>query len=180
MIPEIEKIIREFTSKLSGKAILDVGCGTGRDARFYRDEDFNVVGIDLSSRIIRIAQKSIQNLDFCQMDMRYLGFASKTFDGIHCWASLQHIPKRYSSLVLTNFSRLLKDKGSLLIHTRFGKGECFLPDEKYPRRFFALYNMKELTNLVARHGFLVEGCNVVQKVRFEPEIRMINLYAKKK
>ena len=49
----ISKLIKKYNPKT--KKILDVGCGTGRHAEFLHDFGFDVTGIDLSEKMIKIA-----------------------------------------------------------------------------------------------------------------------------
>lgn len=179
MIPQIEKIIRKFLRALPGRRIVDVGCGAGRDTIYYLDHGYDVIGIDLSSAILKEAIGRARSAGFFRMDMRYLGFRDETFDGIHCWASLQHIPKRYLTKVLAGFHKILKPEGRLLIHTRYGKGETFIPSQGLHRRFFALYDEQELLSIIRRHGFAPLSHSIVRKVRFEPEVKMLNLISRR-
>jgi len=55
--PEVmRKQLELFIKNLRGKRILDVGCGPGRDAKFFADRGLKTVGIDLSEKLLRIAQ----------------------------------------------------------------------------------------------------------------------------
>ena len=49
----IEKILPSVT----GKNVLDVGCGTGRTSRYLASRGARVVGIDFSEKAIEIARK---------------------------------------------------------------------------------------------------------------------------
>ena len=56
-IEDIHGILEAFTSSLVGRLVLDVGCGHGRDAEYFTEQGLNVVVLDLSSELIRIARR---------------------------------------------------------------------------------------------------------------------------
>ena len=71
---EAELFLGNMIEKISlriGARIIDVGCGSGRHAKYLNEKGFIVDGIDLSSRNIKEASKfSNDNLQFHICDMR--------------------------------------------------------------------------------------------------------------
>ena len=84
-ISEVQDVIDFFIQNLKGTEILDVGCGPGRDAKYFSDHNLKVTGVDLSDRLLNIASKKVPGAKFIQMDMRRLDFSENAFDGI--WVS---------------------------------------------------------------------------------------------
>lgn len=41
----------------NGSKILDIGCASGRDVKQFTDLGFNVIGIDLSENLLKLAKK---------------------------------------------------------------------------------------------------------------------------
>ena len=79
----------EFIKMLSSKAkILDLGCGSGRDAKFFSEKGFQLIGIDFSPKLLEIAKKTAPLAQFYEMDMQSLTFEENSFDGIWSCASL--------------------------------------------------------------------------------------------
>src|SRR5262249_3836415 len=63
-------------------SVLDVGCGTGRHARYLASKGFDVTGLDLSAESLRVARRSEgRNLRFVRQDMR-LPFRTSTVDHV--------------------------------------------------------------------------------------------------
>jgi len=60
----IKDLLEFFIRNLNGTKILDVGCGPGRDAKFFSDLDYKVIGIDLSEKLLEIAKKMLQKQNF--------------------------------------------------------------------------------------------------------------------
>ena len=102
-----------------GGTILDVGCGSGRDAQILSDQGFQVTGIDFSAAMIEIAKKKAPKATFKVMDMQSLHM-NETFDAVWASASLLHVPKKEISKVLEKIWSLLNDKGSFYISLKKG------------------------------------------------------------
>jgi len=79
---EATKFLKNITKYLNIKKgnVLDVACGKGRHAKYFNEQGFNVVGIDLSSNSINNA-KEFENktLKFHKFDMRNV-FKKNSFD----------------------------------------------------------------------------------------------------
>ena len=73
---------------------LEIGCGTGSLARRLAERAQNVVAIDLSSEMIRVARShsaEYQNLQFIQADAMSWDFPAAHFDCIVTVATLHHL-----------------------------------------------------------------------------------------
>jgi 2-polyprenyl-3-methyl-5-hydroxy-6-metoxy-1,4-benzoquinol methylase len=102
-------------SKLKGKRVLDVGCGTGRFVEVASRLGAQVVGIDLSAAAEVAAQNLADrpNVTIYQADVFYLPFKPESFDYIYSIGVLHHTPdceKAFKSLV-----PLLKPGGQIAI-----------------------------------------------------------------
>jgi ubiquinone/menaquinone biosynthesis C-methylase UbiE len=83
MYDRLEKklIARFLPTKVEGKKLLEIGCGTGHWSRFFSEYGFEVIGVDVSERMIDIAKsKNIPNASFQVADSHSLPFADGTFD----------------------------------------------------------------------------------------------------
>src|ERR1700746_2220882 len=49
---------------VTGRTALDFGCGTGRSTRFLKKLDFDTIGIDISSSMIRLARDADPSGDY--------------------------------------------------------------------------------------------------------------------
>ena len=143
-----------FIQNLKGQKILDIGCGPGRDAKYFSEKGLAVTGIDLASNFIKIASVSVPTAKFIQMDMRTLDFPENTFDGIWVNSSFLHIPKVDAKTTLIGFRKILKPNGLMYISVKQGDEEKFVESEDFKgkTRFFAFYNENEFKNLI-------ESCN---------------------
>ena len=90
--------------------ILDLGCGSGRDSRFFLENDYQVTSLDASKELAKLASvfigKPVVVQSFNELD--YL----KIFDGIWACTSLLHCPKLEMDSVLKKIASALKPQAS--------------------------------------------------------------------
>jgi len=105
--------------------IIDLGCGDGRDTEYLRRKGVDVVGIDLSKEMIKLARKKYPECAFLHSDMRDTVFPNNTFHGAWASTSLTNIPKSELSSVENEIYRIL-EKGSIFCFSfKVGEGEGF-------------------------------------------------------
>jgi ubiquinone/menaquinone biosynthesis C-methylase UbiE len=123
MPPEIIRATRWFSGRLrAGALILDLGCGPGRDMSWMEGHQRQVVGVDLSRQMLRIAHRHVRG-GLAQMDALALGFADHSFDGVWCDAVLLHFPRAVVPAVLAEIRRVLEPDGLLFVSVQQGQGE---------------------------------------------------------
>ncbi|ELZ02575.1 class I SAM-dependent methyltransferase [Natrialba asiatica] len=150
-------LFRDSLDALDGTAVLDVGCGPGWESAAFRDDGLDVVGIDLSSEFLSMASARAPAASFARMDMRSLGFAANSFDGIWSCAAVHHVPRADIRTVFAEFDRVLRPAGVALITCKKGTaretGETFGADDT---RRFVRYLPDQLRALATATGFAVE------------------------
>lgn len=84
----------ELWKTLSGKLILECGCGAGRFTEILLDEGAKVVSIDLSSAVEANAAQfpPSDTHRIAQADIGKLPFAAGSFDVVVCLGVIQHTP----------------------------------------------------------------------------------------
>jgi len=174
----IKNLLELFIENLDGKKILDVGCGPGRDAKFFADLGYEVVGIDLSEKLLEIARKNVPKAKFYLMDMRNLDFPNNYFDGIWACASFLHVPRKDAQKTLNEFYRVLRENGLIYISVKEGRGERFVKSNQYgeKERYFVYYSYAELRKLIENGGFKVFE-ELIEKEKDEDT--WINIFARK-
>ena len=155
--------LQEFARLVgSGGKVLDLGCGAGVQSKQLRIEGMEVVGLDISPKMIQFAQKKNPDCEFIVGDIENLNFDPGLFDGVYARASLLHIKKRNISKVLANISNILKKDGYLYLALKEGKGEKVIESEKYGkkvRRFFSFFSVPEISDYLSDAGFEVLSTN---------------------
>jgi 2-polyprenyl-3-methyl-5-hydroxy-6-metoxy-1,4-benzoquinol methylase len=101
-----------------GGAILDAGCGSGRDARAFSEAGYLVTAFDASAEMVRLAKAytglPILHMMFGQMDWQ------GTFDGIWSSASLLHVPRADLASVFRQFTHALAEDGTWYLSMKEG------------------------------------------------------------
>src|SRR5688572_17258818 len=71
--------------------LLEIGAGTGRDAKFFQDQGFETVCIDLSPAMVELCKQ--KGLMAFVRDMGDINFPDGSFDAIYSMNSLMHLAK---------------------------------------------------------------------------------------
>ncbi|MDR0819430.1 MAG: class I SAM-dependent methyltransferase [Oscillospiraceae bacterium] len=73
----------ELSPDLTGKIVLDLGCGYGKNcAEFYRRGAKSVVGVDISEKMLEVAKSENHGIRFERLDMNDLSALKGKFDVI--------------------------------------------------------------------------------------------------
>lgn len=148
-----EAELKALSDELKGcRLILDVGVGTGRFAKPLSDAGFNVVGVDLSRKMVSKAKlKGVS--DVILADACNLPFEDETFDGsiiIHVF----HLLPDWLS-VMREMSRVTKNVVATFLSNRGGgwhgaQGQGDPAAETYPRLW------KRYAELRAQMGYPIQ------------------------
>lgn len=113
-----DRFLREVPD---GGIILDAGCGSGRDAKFFKDRGFRIAAFDASKVLADLASKHLgQPVSVRSFtDIREVSF----YDGIWACASLLHLPLGEIPSALSRLWNALKPGGTLYLSFKEGQGE---------------------------------------------------------
>ena len=158
-----------------GNCILDAGCGSGRDSKYFMEKGMQVVSMDASEAICQLAAEYIGKPVECLRfeDMQW----EEEFDGVWASASLLHVRKADLPGVLGKLHRALKPEGILYGSVKYGAAE-----EERLGRFFSDYSMGELKEMLEKEGlFDVLECFETADARAGYEDKpWVNAIARKK
>lgn len=113
-------IQNKFLSKLSiGATILDFGCGSGRDTKYFLSQGFQVEAIDGSEELCKLASE-YTGIPVKHMLFQELG-AVEQYDGIWACSSILHLSLEELEPVLEKMAKALKPQG--IIYTSFKYGD---------------------------------------------------------
>jgi SAM-dependent methyltransferase len=115
---------------LSGKLVLDVGCGMGRFADVATRWGARVIGIDLSAAA-EVAARNLANRNFValQADVLALPFAPESFDCIYSIGVLHHTPD--CERAFKNLPQYLKPGGSIAVWLYSGYNNWYRFSDQY-------------------------------------------------
>lgn len=133
--------------------ILDLGCGSGRDAKHFLDSGFSVTALDLSPILAKKASQFIGQ-DVIVADMKDLNFQDR-FIGIWACASLLHLSENEVLETIKRCHKALKKDGVLYASFKYGENSY----EKDGRSFTCFTRDKFLN--------LIEGLDFYYHATFE-------------
>ncbi|MFN2329573.1 MAG: class I SAM-dependent methyltransferase [Chromatocurvus sp.] len=113
--PEISPRIGDVIARLAGRnaRILEVGVGTGRIALPTVSAGGEVVGVDLSSEMLRsLAGRELPHLALVRGDITRLPFCNKAFDAAVCVHVLHLVDSR---IVLADLMRMVRPGGVIIL-----------------------------------------------------------------
>ena len=104
-----------------GAFVLDFGCGSGRDTKYFLGRGFKVDAIDGSENLCKIASENtgieVRNMLFSELD------AGELYDGIWACSSILHLPKEELRDVFGRMIRALKKGGYIYTSFKYGEAE---------------------------------------------------------
>ncbi|MFD9459473.1 class I SAM-dependent DNA methyltransferase [Streptomyces sp. NPDC060027] len=104
----------------AGARVLDLGCGTGvPTARQMTDAGFEVVGVDLSGGMVKLASAYVPDATFHQLDLADLRPGGPRdlgrFDAVAAFFSLLMLPRAEIPLALRTVRHLLAPEGLFVL-----------------------------------------------------------------
>lgn len=116
---EFDSIQKSFLTKLKkGAYILDFGCGSGRDTKYFMDQGYRVDAVDGSKELCRLASEytgiEVKNIFFQELS------EVDKYDGIWACSSILHLPVEELTEVMRKMAVALKKSG--IIYTSFKYG----------------------------------------------------------
>ena len=111
-----------------GERVLDVACGTGCnaiEAAGNVSPGGDVIGVDLSGRMVEIARARAQqlaNARFERMDAEQLGLPDQSFDAVLCVLGLMYMP--HPEKALREMQRVLRPHGRMVLAVWGARAQC--------------------------------------------------------
>ncbi|MFO7990983.1 MAG: methyltransferase domain-containing protein [Thermoplasmata archaeon] len=160
------KEVVEFLESCDG-SLLDMGCGNGRHTLTAEEMGLDVLGLDASRNLLRIASSRTDS-DFVRGDVKELPFKGTSFDNVIYVAAIHHLSEG-SEESLSEVRRVLKWGGRVLVSSwareldrwdlEEDEREVLVPwhrdDGEIVERYYRLYTLDELREEVEKSGLEV-------------------------
>ena len=116
---EFHTMQKKFLDKLPAvSTILDFGCGSGRDTKYFSEQGHQVDAIDGSVELCKLAS------EYTGIEVKHMYFhelsAVEKYDGIWACSSILHLPMEELEDVMKKMQKALKPNG--IIYTSFKYG----------------------------------------------------------
>jgi SAM-dependent methyltransferase len=138
--------------------VCDMGCGPGHLARYLKERGVEIVGYDLSPKMVEAARVLNPEISFHQADMTILDHADESWAGLVAFYSIIHIPPSAMAHTLRQFRRILRPAGLLFLAFHIGDETLHLDDwwEHKVNIDFYFFQPAEMIRLLQAAGFEVE------------------------
>lgn len=150
-----------------GSHVLDVGCGSGRDLLWLKQQGFSVTGFDGSTGLAELARRHAGCLviegDFETFDFQFL-----SVDAILMSGSLVHLPHDRLESVLTNILNALRKTTEARVYLSLKEGEGFLRHTH--NRTYYLWQDQAIRSILANLGLTVLKTSRSESARGTGEI----------
>ena len=112
----LQNLFLSFIPK-KGK-ILDLGCGAGRDSKYFKQKGHVVVAVDGCPELCNIARKHIEQEVICQTFDSFI--PNDYFDGIWACSSLLHLKYEDIKQTIKKYADFLNKNGCFYMSFKYG------------------------------------------------------------
>ena len=122
-----------FLSAIEGRppfALLDFGCGPGRDLAYFRSLGHEAVGLEGAERFVAMARLAT-GCEMTHQNFLHLSLPKARFDGVFANASLFHVPTQELRGVLSTLWDSLVPRGVLFCSNPHGGNTEGFSGERY-------------------------------------------------
>ncbi|WP_317441785.1 class I SAM-dependent methyltransferase [Streptomyces collinus] len=111
--------------------VADLGCGPGKVTAHLAALGVPALGLDLSPKMVELAQRAFPALRFVVGSMTALPFGDDALGGILAYYSTHHTPPELLPAVFAEFRRALAPGGPFMVVGHAGNGEQTRPAHAY-------------------------------------------------
>lgn len=122
--------------------ILDLGCGSGRDSKYFSDKGFRVTSLDGSIEMVKFCNTILTNrvIHSTFEDFR----TEEKFDGIWACASLLHVKRDNLKQIVQKYIEMLNSSGIFFISFKL-----YEEDFQFKQRSFTCFTLKSLKTFIS-------------------------------
>ena len=122
----------------------------------------SVIGNDISTKQIQMAQARCPEATFMSGDMAKLEFEPSTFDGITCFYAIFHLPREEQKTMLQKILSWLKPGGMLVFNTATIDSEEIHGEMMGHGMFWSSFDVKGNKAMVSDAGFVDIDAEVIE------------------
>ena len=145
-----------YGHELHNQVFLELGCGVGRETRYFSDVFDKIVAVDVSKNMIDKAKNRVKgNIDWVICDGKTIPIEDNSVDILYSFIVLQHCPQEVVSSYFLDIHRVLKPGGTFVfqLHT----GDVHSEPDSYCS--YSHWTMDEIRNeLKGMHEVKLNDC----------------------
>lgn len=149
-------LLNTFPSK---SYLLEIGCGSARDASFMYQNGFDILAIDGSKEMISEANKIhpelVDRLKVLKIPDE-LYFESSSFDGVYSIATLMHLEKDSIDTTIGKIAMFLKPEGKFIFSVSIQRDDVDDNGKDEKERHFTTMSKDEWVAYCKKYGLSLE------------------------
>lgn len=149
------KYLKQLNTLLPpSSTILDIGCGAGKPVdSYFINEGHKVIGIDISEKMIELANQNVPEANYKVQDMVDLKNGEYQINAVVSFYAIFHTPRKIHQLLLDKINSFLP-KGGLILIT-MGSSEWEGKEQNFhgAEMFWSHYDSLKNRKLVEQAGF---------------------------
>lgn len=185
-----DKVV-DFTDARNGSRILDVATGTGKQAFAFAEKGYEVIGIDLSEDMLKVASKKnkYENVKFEVTDATNMPFEDNRFDVSCVSFALHDMPLTIRDKVLEEMVRVTKPKGIIMIvdyalpKNKIGRYLVYHFAKSYESKYYPQFVKSNLEALLKKSGIgikeelsvLLGGGRILKGINEKNDVKKFNV-----
>jgi ubiquinone/menaquinone biosynthesis C-methylase UbiE len=180
--PLDRKLYDLFFERVVNKGtVLEIGCGPGEVSNYLKMRGLDIIGLDLSEKMIEIAKRLNPFIDFRIGDVFKLEFKNNSVAGIVAPYLIVNFTAADVALAISEIQRVLIQNGQLLIAFHSGDEEVeindfFVKGNTIPYTFF---DPEKVKNQLETSGFRI--VEYINRMPYEGEVtKRTYIFAEKK
>ena len=143
--------------------LLEIGCGSGRDASFMHQHGYDVLAIDGSREMITEAKQCHPELEGSLEVMKIpddLHFESSSFDGIYSIATLMHLDKDMIDRTIEKIATILKSNSKFFFSASIQRDDIDEQGKDEKGRHFTDMSELEWVKCCEEYGLQLEHSEI--------------------
>ncbi len=177
------EILHRFSQEVAGKEpIWDFGCGPGQTTIYLSNLGVEISGLDLSEKLIQLANKLHPGITFRKGNILDLEFENESIAGIVAFYAIVHFSREQVERAFREIFRVLQPGGVFLFTYHIGEGAVHLDEflGKVVEIDFIFFNTEFIHNCIKDAGFvLIEIIERDPYPEVEYQSRRAYVFAKK-
>jgi SAM-dependent methyltransferase len=153
------EVLQCFAAAMRDQGLVcEIGCGPGQVARYLHERGVAVQGLDLSPRMVELARQLNPGIEFQEGDMTKLPAEDASWAGIVAFYAIIHIPRSEVVAVLSEWQRVLRPGGLVLLSFHRGQQEQHVDTlwDKQISLDFTFFECAEMEGYLRKAGYVVE------------------------
>lgn len=161
--------------------LIEVGCGSGRDAAMLAGRGCVVTAVDGSAAMLEVARRQHPEVDFVHLVLpEKFPFSDECFDGFFSIACLMHFSEAHIAQILAELCRICKKGAKAIVSVPSQRGDINESGLDEHGRVFYCHSEQVWIKILANAGFSAEVEGVWSDALGREQVRWLNLLATKK